>query len=252
MKATNVLINLPKGVKGVVNLDLHVNGEWVKEINPGSMTARQMVKAAAKIAKEIKGEHAQVFMYFDCLCIGEVVCTGAGVEVRIYSNEPTEETTDNTPNVSDLARWIDLQLSTIIDGVSAGYTLGNYNSVWIDKGSTVFNVSLANGETVEIDSDNYNTAEEIATAIISTLKNTPATMNANGINTHKKSINGIMNQANRLMSACNAARDFKRADLIRKIAFRYYDNIRACAGRFNYNDDREFDKEYSRAQYMNA
>ena len=88
--------------------------------------------------------------------------------------------TNNTPNVADLARWIDLQLSTIIDGVSAGYTLGNYNSVWIDKGATVFNVSLANGETVEIDSDNYNTAEEIANAIISTLNNTtPTTMTAN-------------------------------------------------------------------------
>lgn len=87
--------------------------------------------------------------------------------------------TNNTPNVSDLARWIDLQLSTIIDGISAVYTLGNYNSVWIDKGSTVFSVSLANGETVEIDSDNYNTAEEIATAIISTLNNTPSAMNAN-------------------------------------------------------------------------
>lgn len=88
--------------------------------------------------------------------------------------------TNNTPNVSDLARWIDLQLSTIIEGVSAGYTLGNYNSVWIDKGATVFNVSLANGETIEIDSDNYNTAEEIANAIISTLNNnTPTTMNAN-------------------------------------------------------------------------
>ena len=87
------------------------------------------------------------------------------------------KTYNTTPNVSDLARWIDLQLSTIIEGVSAGYTLGNYDSVWIDKGATVFNVSLANGETVEIDSDNYNTAEEIATAIISTLNNTPATMN---------------------------------------------------------------------------
>ena len=87
--------------------------------------------------------------------------------------------TNNTPNVSDLARWINLQLSTIIEGVSAGYTLGNYNSVWIDKGATVFNVSLANGETVEIDSDNYNTAEEIANAIITTLNNTPSTMNAN-------------------------------------------------------------------------
>lgn len=91
----------------------------------------------------------------------------------------------NTPNVTDLARWIDLQLSTIIEGVSAGYSLGNYNSVWIDKGATVFNVSLSNGETVEIDSDNYSTAEEIATAIISTLNNTPSTMNANEINARR-------------------------------------------------------------------
>lgn len=87
---------------------------------------------------------------------------------------------NNTPNVLDLTRWIDLQLSTITEGVSSGYTLGNYNSVWIDKGATVFNISLATGETVEIDSDNYNTAEDIANAIISTLNTTPATMNANG------------------------------------------------------------------------
>lgn len=230
--------------------------------------------------------------------------------VQINLNEPEdhEPTTpdNNTPNVSDLARWIDLQLSTIIEGVSAGYTLGNCNSVWIDKGSTVFNVSLANGETVEIDSDNYNTAEEIANAIISTLNNTtPATMNTNETTvnhiresisrlryelqqyhdnaskggserrrnmillrwdirrlerrlkameaeTRTKSINGIMNQANRLMSVCNAVQNFKRADVIRAIAFRYYDNIRACVGRFNYNDDSEYNKEYSRAQYMNA
>lgn len=87
--------------------------------------------------------------------------------------------TNNTPDISALTSWIDLQLSTIIEGISAGYTLGNYNSVWIDKGATVFNVSLANGETVEIDSDNYNTAEEIANAIIATTDNTPSTMNAN-------------------------------------------------------------------------
>ena len=93
--------------------------------------------------------------------------------------------TNTTPNFSDLTRWIDLQLSTITKGVSSGYTLGNYNSVWIDKGATVFNVTLANGDTVEIDSDNYNTAEEIATAIISTLNNTPATMNANEINARR-------------------------------------------------------------------
>lgn len=98
----------------------------------------------------------------------------------------------NTPtNISDLARWIDLQLSTITEGVSAGYTLGNYNSVWIDKGATVFNVSLANGDTVEIDSDNYNTAEEIATAIISILNNTPSAMNTMKTNTPAMTTNEI-------------------------------------------------------------
>ncbi len=80
--------------------------------------------------------------------------------------------------------------------------------------------------------------------------NTPSTMNAN--ETRTKSINGIMNQANRLMSVCNTVRNFNRADAIREIAFRYYDNIRACVGRFNYDDDSEYNKEYSRAQYMNA
>lgn len=96
------------------------------------------------------------------------------------------------------------------------------------------------------------------------LNNTPTTMNANDIRrlerrlkaieatSRTKSINGIMNQANRLMSVCNAVQNFKRADAIRAIAFRYYDNIRAYVGRFNYNDDSEYDKEYSRAQYMNA
>ncbi len=79
-----------------------------------------------------------------------------------------------------------------------------------------------------------------------------STMNANEINARTKSINGIMNQANRLMSVCNMVRNFKRANAIREIAFRYYDNIRACVGRFNYNDDSEYNKEYSRAQYMNA
>lgn len=70
--------------------------------------------------------------------------------------------------------------------------------------------------------------------------------------TRRKSINDIMNQANRLMSVCNTVRNFNRANAIRETAFRYYDNIRACAGRFNYNDDSEYNKEYSRAQYMNA
>ena len=78
--------------------------------------------------------------------------------------------------VTELAKWIDLQLSTITVGVSSGYTLGNGNTVWIDKGATVFSVSLLNGETFDIDSENYKTAEEIANAIISTINNT---MNAN-------------------------------------------------------------------------
>lgn len=87
---------------------------------------------------------------------------------------------NNTPNISDLARWIDIQLSTIIEGVSAGYTLGNGNTVCIDKGDKVFTVSLANGNTVKIDSDNYNNSKEIANAIIETINtHTPSTMNAN-------------------------------------------------------------------------
>ena len=78
--------------------------------------------------------------------------------------------------VTELAKWIESQLSTIIEGSSAGYTLGNGNTLWIDKGATVFNVSLANGEMVDIDSDKYSTAEAIAKAIISNINNT---MNAN-------------------------------------------------------------------------
>lgn len=93
--------------------------------------------------------------------------------------------------------------------------------------------------------------EEIA--VISFLEtpnpdNTPTTMNANKSATRKKSINDIMNQANRLMSVCNEALNFKRADVIRVIAFRYYDNIRTRVKRFDYNENRK----YSRAQYMNA
>lgn len=126
MKATNVLVNLPKGVKGVANLSLHVNGEWVKEINPGRMTARQMVKAAAKTANETKDEHVQVFMYFDCLCIGEVVCADAGVEVRIYSNEPTEEPTTPAPaessELTHAGRCLDIYLMNTAE-IYERYTL---------------------------------------------------------------------------------------------------------------------------------
>lgn len=73
---------------------------------------------------------------------------------------------NNTINVAHLAHWVDTQLSTIIEGVSAGYSLGNYNSVWIDKVATVFTIALSNGEEYKLDSDNYNNAEEIAVAII--------------------------------------------------------------------------------------
>lgn len=59
-----------------------------------------------------------------------------------------------------------------------------------------------------------------------------------------------MKQANRLMSVCNAERNFERSDLVRDIAFRYYDNIRACAGHFDPRDYGEFLKEYSRKDYM--
>lgn len=119
--------------------------------------------------------------------------------------------------------------------------------------------SIRNDYPAAIRMEVYCGDEEIA--VISFLEtpnpdNTPTTMNANESATRKKSINGIMNQANRLMSVCNVARNFKRTNAIREIAFRYYDNIRACVrasvGRFNYDDDSEYDKEYSRAQYMNA
>ena len=106
----------------------------------------------------------------------------------------------NTPNVSDLTRWIDLHLSTITEGVSSGYTLGNCNSVWIDKGATVFNVSLANGETVEIDSDNYSTAEEIA-AKISTLNITPSIMSANEINARRAANRFVNSPTHRVNTA---------------------------------------------------
>lgn len=70
------------------------------------------------------------------------------------------------------------------------------------------------------------------------------------INEQCKSVNNIMNQANRLMSECNAKCNFKRAEAIRKIAFRYFDNIRACAVNFNGNDDSEYSRAYSQTQYM--
>jgi len=54
-----------------------------------------------------------------------------------------------------------------------------------------------------------------------------------------------MNQANSLM-----ARAGGRTDRIRQTAFRYYANIRKAAGNFNYNDDRSFEKKYSRRVYM--
>lgn len=81
--------------------------------------------------------------------------------------------------IKELAKWIDLQLSTVIEGVSAGYTLGDGNTVWIDRGGKVFNVQIENGETVHIDSDNYSTVDEIAIAIISAVGNTPTVMKAN-------------------------------------------------------------------------
>lgn len=66
--------------------------------------------------------------------------------------------------------------------------------------------------------------------------------------TRTKSVNDIMSQANRLMSAANAALDFKRSDAISATAFRMFDNIRAYirahGGRFNHNDNREYEKAY--------
>ena len=74
----------------------------------------------------------------------------------------------------------------------------------------------------------------------------------NTTNNTSKSVNDIMNQAARLQAASNAAHLYSRTDAIRRIAFRYFDNIRACAGSFNSNDDAEYSKQYTRAQYMNG
>lgn len=110
----------------------------------------------------------------------------------------------NKLTISSLARWIDFQLSTIIEGTSAGYSLGNNNTVWIDKGATVFAVSLANGKQIDIESDKYNTAEEIAKAIISVLhNNTPETYT--DMETNSTTLSNLRGQAkhtyNRVMSA---------------------------------------------------
>ena len=139
----------------------------------------------------------------------------------------------------------------VIDAIAPG--TGNHRTTldWAEWRAE----SIRNDYPAAIRMEVYCGDEEIA--VISFLEtpnpdNTPTTMNANESATRKKSINCIMNQANRLMSVCNGARNFKRTDVIRAIAFRYYDNIRACVERFNYDDDSEYDKEYSRAQYMNA
>ena len=166
---------LTDGAKAIVLQSGKFSNLYIRGERKG-MTAEE---AAKELAERAAGCVTRKLRKID------IVCAVAFLAEYISRQRKAEETPEtpspepnNTPNVSDLARWIDLQLSTITEGISSGYTLGNYNSVWIDKSSTVFNVSLANGETVEIDSDKYNTAEEIATAILSALnETTPPTKN---------------------------------------------------------------------------
>lgn len=173
---------------------------------------------------------------------------------RYFQIEKTGYNYCNCKNRDILAVVLDAN-NKVIDAIAPG--TGNHHTTlyWAEWRAD----SIRNNYPAAIRMEVYCGDEEIA--VISFLEtpnpdNTPTTMNANESATRKKSINGIMNQANRLMSICNVARNFKRADVIREIAFRYYDNIyacvRACVGRFNYDDDSEYDKEYSRAQYMNA
>ena len=75
-----------------------------------------------------------------------------------------------------------------------------------------------------------------------------------------KSVNDIMNQFNSIADIADSLRNpetqnvnrvNRRVNRARDIAFRYYDNIRNAAGKeWNYNDDRSFDKKYSRSTYM--
>lgn len=131
----------------------------------------------------------------------------------------------------------------VIDAIAPG--TGNHRTTldWAEWRAG----SIRNDYPAAIRMEVYCGDEEIAV-----ISFTPTTMNAHEGAPRKKSINGIMNQATRLMSVCNGARNFKRADVIRAIAFRYYDTIRAYVGRFHYDDDSEYNEEYSRALYMNA
>lgn len=108
--------------------------------------------------------------------------------------------------------------------------------------ATAFLAEYISRQRKEIETPKPTTPE---TSEAMNTNNTPATMNE-----ATKSVNDIMNQANSLMAECNAKRNFKRNEAFHKIAFRYFDNIRACAGSFNSNDDSEYKKRYSRAQYM--
>lgn len=64
----------------------------------------------------------------------------------------------------------------------------------------------------------------------------------------RKSVNDIMNQANSIMSRSRG--NSSRIDKVRNTSFRYYDNIRKSQGKWNYNDDRSYNKKYPRSTYM--
>lgn len=201
--------------RDILAVVLDANNEVIDAINPGTGNHRAALEWAEWRAESIRTDYpATVRM--------EVYC--GDDEIAIITFKQAETTADNIPtamganDLRELISCLRYELQQYHDNASRGGTERRRNMILLRWDIRSFERQLK----------------------------------AIGAYPRRKSINGIMNQSNRLMSVCNAVRNFKRTDVIRAIAFRYYDNIRACAGRFNYNDNSEYSKEYSRAQYMNA
>ena len=87
MKTYTTTDKLPKGIKRLADVDVYVNGSWVKTQHLGRVTARQMVAQATKIvkatAKEYNAEHVAIYAAFGCLHLAEIVATNNGVTLEI-------------------------------------------------------------------------------------------------------------------------------------------------------------------------
>ena len=64
-----------------------------------------------------------------------------------------------------------------------------------------------------------------------------------------KSVNQIMSQFNSIAER-SLVQDANRVSRARRAAYRYYDNIRNSVGNWNNNDDRLFNRQFSRSTYM--